>query len=255
MADCGDTSGGGEVVDLLEDRGGPMATKTAEQKPEEAVASTGAVATSGGDGVQEQQQETAGGEVTCAIEAEPRATVQAGAVGPRIDPAGPSSAVEGSPVVRGSSDVAGSNDTRGDDIGPIESPLRDSAKGKGVIAEEERVEEVRIEEVQTTEVAPVEIREEDIAFRPPVTAATSSHHVPITYADIAEHAPDKLLAKLLEDHPIIGEYVLKAKEDRAWAFKAAKAAARAEREAERERAGSEGLAADIEAEERDAEEA
>ncbi|KAI8559737.1 hypothetical protein RHMOL_Rhmol04G0197600 [Rhododendron molle] len=77
----------------------------------------------------------------------------------------------------------------------------------------------------------------------------------VTYADIAEHAPDELLAKLLEDHPVLGKYVLKAKEDRARAIEAAEAAARAEREAERERAGSEGLAADIEAEERDAEEA
>ncbi|KAI8530257.1 hypothetical protein RHMOL_Rhmol11G0042400 [Rhododendron molle] len=131
----------------------------------------------------------------------------------------------------------------------------DSAKGKGDVIEEEHVEEVRIEEVQTTEATPVEIREEDIAFRPLAGTATSSRHVPITYADITKHAPDKILARVLENHPEIREYVLKAKEDRARAIEEAEATARAEREAGRERARPEGLAADMEAEERDAEEA
>ncbi|KAI8538441.1 hypothetical protein RHMOL_Rhmol09G0103800 [Rhododendron molle] len=159
--------------------------------------------------------------------------------------------VEGPPMVeRGSGGVGGSGAV-GDDTEPSQTPPRDSAKGKGAVTEEEHAEEVRIEEVQTTEAAPVEIREEDIAFRPPAGAATSSHHVPITYADIAEHAPDELLAKLLEDHPVIGEYVLKAKEDRARAIEEAEAIARAKRE----RAARERLAADMEANEREAEEA
>ncbi|KAI8572178.1 hypothetical protein RHMOL_Rhmol01G0178100 [Rhododendron molle] len=81
-------------------------------------------------------------------------------------------------------------------------------------------------------------------------AATSSRHVPITLDDVAEHSTDEILAKLLEDNPVIGEYVLKAKEDRARAIEASEAAARAERE----RAGPGGLAADVEAEEREAEE-
>ncbi|KAI8547467.1 hypothetical protein RHMOL_Rhmol07G0198100 [Rhododendron molle] len=123
---------------------------------------------------------------------------------------------------------------------------RDPTKGKGVAVEEEQVEEK-----QTTEATTVEIREENITFRPPVTAATSSRHVPITLDDVAEHTPDEILAKLLEDHPIIGEYILKAKEDRARAIEGSEAAAWAERE----RAGPGGLAADVEAEERDAKEA
>ncbi|KAI8567922.1 hypothetical protein RHMOL_Rhmol02G0158600 [Rhododendron molle] len=53
------------------------------------------------------------------------------------------------------------------------------------------------------------------------------------------------------DNPIIGEFVLKAKDERARAIEASEAAERAERE----RAGPEGLAADIEAEERAVEEA
>ncbi|KAI8560174.1 hypothetical protein RHMOL_Rhmol04G0235600 [Rhododendron molle] len=179
--------------------------------------------------------------------------------GPRGSSSEPGNAgmvVEGPPMVeRGSGGVGGSGAV-GDDTELSQTPPRDSAKGKGAITEEEYAEEVRIEEVQTTEAAPVEIREEDIAFRPPAGAATSSRHVPITYADIAEHAPDELLAKLLEDHPVIGEYILKAKEDRARAIEEAEAVARAERErAGRERAESEGLAADIEAEEREAKEA
>ncbi|KAI8559815.1 hypothetical protein RHMOL_Rhmol04G0204100 [Rhododendron molle] len=87
--------------------------------------------------------------------------------------------------------------------------------------------------------------------RPAATAATSSSHVSVTKYDIAEHLPDEMLAKLLEDNPTIGEMVLKAKEDRARAIEASEAAERAERE----RAGPRGLAADVEAEEREAEEA
>ncbi|KAI8572908.1 hypothetical protein RHMOL_Rhmol01G0237500 [Rhododendron molle] len=153
---------------------------------------------------------------------------------------GPNSTIEGLPVIGGSGDVAGSSGTGGGDNGPSESPPRDSAKGKRVAIEEE----------QTTEVASVEIREENIEFRPPVTAATSSRHVPITLDDVAEHAPDEILAKLLEDNPVIREYVLKAKEDRARAIEASEAAARAERE----RAGPGGLVADVEAEEKEVEE-
>ncbi|KAI8530163.1 hypothetical protein RHMOL_Rhmol11G0034100 [Rhododendron molle] len=248
MVDHGDGSGGGEVVDRPEDRGGPMASETVEERLEEAVASTGAAATNGGDGVQEQQQETASDEVPRAVEEEPRARDQAGAVGSNSEPENSGMVAEGPPMVeRGSGDAEGSG-AIGDETGLSGSPPRDSTKGKGVVIEEEHVEEVHIEEVQTTEADPVEVRAEDVAFRPPAGAATSSRHVPVTYADIAEHALDELLAKLLEDHPVIREYVLKAKEDRARAIEAAEAAAKAEREAERERAG-EGLAADVEAEE------
>ncbi|KAI8572232.1 hypothetical protein RHMOL_Rhmol01G0181800 [Rhododendron molle] len=162
---------------------------------------------------------------------------------------------EGPPVVDRSSGGAEGSGAVGENPESNESPPRDSAKGKGVIIEEEQVERVQIELVQTVEADPVEIREEDIAFRPPAGAATSSRHVPVTYDDIAEHTPDEILARVLEQHPEIGEYILKAKEDRAKAVEAAEAAARAEREAEGERAGSEGLAADVEAEEAEAEEA
>ncbi|KAI8571325.1 hypothetical protein RHMOL_Rhmol01G0111000 [Rhododendron molle] len=132
--------------------------------------------------------------------------------------------------------------------GPSGSPPRDPAKGKSaVIAEEEKP----TEEEQTTEAPPVEIREEDIAFRPPVTAATSSRHIPITFDDITEHTPDEILARLLEERPDIGEIVLKAKEDRARAIEAAEDAERAERE----RKDREEPLRDMEAEERAAEEA
>ncbi|KAI8559985.1 hypothetical protein RHMOL_Rhmol04G0219600 [Rhododendron molle] len=79
---------------------------------------------------------------------------------------------------------------------------RDSARGKGVVAEEE----------ETTEIH-VEYKEDDVVFRPAATAATSSSHVPITKYDIAEHLPDAMLAKLLEENPLIGEMVLRAKEE------------------------------------------
>ncbi|KAI8547524.1 hypothetical protein RHMOL_Rhmol07G0202600 [Rhododendron molle] len=201
---------------------------------------------SGGDASEDDRRAT---------EPDARATEQAGAVGSSSGPEDSGMVAEGPPMVeRGSGGAEGSRAV-GDDIEPSQTPLRDSAKGKWAVIEEEHVDEVRMEKEQTTEAAPVEIREEDIAFRPPASAARSSRHVPITYADIAEHAPDEILARVLENHPEIGEYVLKAKEDRAKAIEAAEAVARAEREAGRERAGPEGLAADMEAEERDAEEA
>ncbi|KAI8572225.1 hypothetical protein RHMOL_Rhmol01G0181700 [Rhododendron molle] len=255
MAEHGSNEGGGEVVDQPEDRGGMMEHETGDQAVGEAVGVTNAVAMSGGDGEQEQQQEVGDDEDRRASEVEPRATEHATAAGSISEPVGTNTEARASPVVGGSSGDAENSGTIGDETGPNGSPPRDSGKGKGVVIEEEHVEEVQIEREQTTEAAPVEIREEDIAFRPPAGAATSSRHVPITYDDIAEHAPDEILASVLEQHPEIGEYVLKAKVDRAKAIEAAEAAARAEREAEGERAGSEGLAADIEAEERDAEEA
>ncbi|KAI8529850.1 hypothetical protein RHMOL_Rhmol11G0006400 [Rhododendron molle] len=146
---------------------------------------------------------------------------------------------EGSPELGGSSgDVEGSGAV-GDDTGPSQTPPRDSTKGKGVAVEEER----------TTEI-PIPFREDDVAFRPAASEATSSSHVQVTKYDIAEHLPNELLAKLLEDNINIGEFVLKAKEDRARAIEASEAAERAERE----RAGPEGLVNDMEAEKREAEE-
>ncbi|KAI8559580.1 hypothetical protein RHMOL_Rhmol04G0185400 [Rhododendron molle] len=245
MAEHGDSGGGGEVVDHSENRGGPMSVKEADQTAAEPIRIEGAEITSGGNGGKGYEQETAGVEESRAVNGKPRTTDQAGAVGPRVDPAGPSSMVESLSVIRGSGNVVGSGGARGDDFGPSGSPPRDLTKGEGLAVEEEHVEEE-----QTTEVAPSEIREEDIVFRPPVTAAIASRHVLITLDDVAEHTPDEILTKLLEDNPIIGEYVLKAKEDRAMAIEASEAAA----PAERERAGPEGLVEDMEVEEREAEE-
>jgi hypothetical protein len=138
-------------------------------------------------------------------------------------------------AVPSGSDVAGGEANGSDGLaereGPSVSPPRDPARGKGIARAEETPE------------VPVIIREEDILFRP---AATSSSHIPITTHDVAEHLPDEMLAKLLEDNPLIGEIVLKAKEDRARAIEASEAAERAERE-QRER---EELLRDMEAEER-----
>ncbi|KAI8530384.1 hypothetical protein RHMOL_Rhmol11G0054100 [Rhododendron molle] len=255
MADHGTGGGEGEVIDQSEDRGGPMAVEEVGRTAAEPAGVEGVVLTSGGDGEQGHGQEAAGGENPRGVESETRARDQAGVVEPNREPEGSGMMAEGPPVVEGVSGGAGGSGAVGDKTGLSGSPPRDSAKGKGAVIAEEQVEEVHIEEVRTTKADPVEVREEDIAFRPPAGAATSSRHVPITYDDIAEHTPDEILARVLEQHPEIGEYILKAKEDRARVIEAAEAAARAEREAERERAGPEGLAADVEAEEREAEEA
>ncbi|KAI8538176.1 hypothetical protein RHMOL_Rhmol09G0081700 [Rhododendron molle] len=138
------------------------------------------------------------------------ATVLAGAVGSIVESGGSGTVAEGSPIVGGGSLGDGGSSSAVDDIlGPNASPPRDLARGKGVATEEE----------ETTEI-PVEYREQDIAFRPAETAATSSRHVPVTKQDIAEHLPDDRLAKLLEENPEIGEIVLKAKEERARAIAA-----------------------------------
>ncbi|KAI8547397.1 hypothetical protein RHMOL_Rhmol07G0192500 [Rhododendron molle] len=251
MADHGTGGGEGEVVDHPSDRGEQMAVEETDQTVAEPARVEGAVLTDGGDAIQDREQEAAGGENPRAIEGESRARDHAGAVGSSSEPEVSGMVAEGPPVVDRSSGAG----AVGDDAGPSQTPPRNSAKGKETVIAEEPVEEEQMEKEQTTEDAPVEIREEDIAFRPPASAATSSRHVPITYDDIAEHTPDEILARVLEQHPEIGEYILKAKEDRARVIEAAEAAARAEREAERERAGPEGLAADIEAEEAEAEEA
>ncbi|KAI8555692.1 hypothetical protein RHMOL_Rhmol05G0193800 [Rhododendron molle] len=248
--------GGGEVVDRSEDRGSSMAVEETNLTAAEPIGVEGAVAAGGGDGIQGREQEGGDQENPHAAEGEPRARVGTGVVEPSSEPVDSGMVVEERlPALGGNSGGDSSSGAVGDDSGPGQTPPRDSAKGKGAVIEEEHVEEVQIEREQTTEATTAEIREADIAFIPPVTVATSSRHVPITYDDIAEHTPDEILVKLLEDHPEIGEYVLKAKEDRARAIEAAEAAARAERETERERAGPEGLAADVEAEEREAEEA
>ncbi|KAI8550660.1 hypothetical protein RHMOL_Rhmol06G0124700 [Rhododendron molle] len=225
-----------------------MSVMEADHTAAKPIGIEGAEITDDDDGSGGQQQEASSGEDHRATEAEPRVTVVVGAVGPSSEPVHSSMAVENQTAVGGSSDNVGGSGTVGDDddIGPSGSPPRDPAKGKGIAPEEEQAEKE-----QTTKAATVEIREENIAFKPPVTAATSSRHVSITLEDVAEHATDEILAKLLEDNPVIGEYVWKAKEDRARAIEAFEAAVRAERE----RAGPGGLAADVEAEEREAEEA
>ncbi|KAI8559630.1 hypothetical protein RHMOL_Rhmol04G0188300 [Rhododendron molle] len=225
MADHGDGGNGGEVVNQPDDRGGPMESHGGDQTATEEITGTGAVVANGGDCGENQQQEIGDEEKGRVTEENPRATVLTGVVGSILAAEGLSTVAEGSSVVGGSSGDGGSSGAMGDVPGPNGSPPRDSARGKGVAASEEPVEEE-----QPIGATPVEIREEDIAFRPLVMAATSSRHIPITFDDIAEHTPDEILARLLEERPNIGEYVLKAKEERARAIKATKAAERAERE-------------------------
>ncbi|KAI8535482.1 hypothetical protein RHMOL_Rhmol10G0177900 [Rhododendron molle] len=194
----------------------------------------------GGGEVVDRSEDREGPMEHHATEGDPRVTEEVGAVRPSAEPVNSDIvAEERSSGVGGNSSEASNSGAVGDESRPNQTLPRDSAKDKSVVDAETEI----------TEDATLEIREEDIAFRPPMTAATSSRHVPITLDDVAEHALDEIFAKLLEDNPVIGEYVLKAKEDRARAIEASEAAVRAERE----RTGLGGLAADIEAEEREAE--
>lgn len=107
---------------------------------------TGAVAIDNGNGDQGQQQEVGDESVR-------RASKETKAVGSVFQPLDPSMAAGGSLVTCGCSGDVGGSGANGGDIGPSGSPLRDSAKGKGVVTEEE----------ETTEV-PAEYREEDVMF-------------------------------------------------------------------------------------------
>ncbi|KAI8535752.1 hypothetical protein RHMOL_Rhmol10G0198200 [Rhododendron molle] len=245
MADDGMISGSGEVVDHPRDEGASMEPTIGDQTATGETAVVSAVALDGGEGGANQQQEVGDEENPHATEENPRATVPTGAVGSISEAGGLGVEVEGPAMIGGSS---GSGGAMGDDPGPNEFPPRDPTKGKSTVIVEE---ENPIEEEQTTEEPPIEIREQDIAFRPPASAATSSRHVPITFDEIAEHTPNEILARLLEERPDIGEYVLKAKEERARAVEAGVAAEKAERK----RKDREEPLRDMEAEERVAEEA
>ncbi|KAI8555313.1 hypothetical protein RHMOL_Rhmol05G0165100 [Rhododendron molle] len=122
MAEESGNGGGGEVVDQSEDRGQPMAAEERVQQLLEVVASIGADTMRGGDGNQGREQETAGGDVRCAIEEEP---------------GGLSTEARASPVIEGSSGGVSGSGAIGDDTGPSQTPSRDSAKSKGVTVEEE----------------------------------------------------------------------------------------------------------------------
>ncbi|KAI8571970.1 hypothetical protein RHMOL_Rhmol01G0162400 [Rhododendron molle] len=251
MAEHGGDGVDGDVINQPENRGGPMAVEETDQTMANPVGVEDTVVEEGGDDGGNREQATGGEENRRASETEPCATEPARAVESISEPAGMNTEARASPTVGGSSGGVEGSGVVGDDPGPSRTPLRDSAKGKEAVIAEEPVEEEQMGKEQTTEVAPVEIREEDIAFRPPASAATSSRHVPITYDDIAEHTPDAILARLLEERPDIGELVLKAKEDRARAVEAAETAERAERE----RKDREEPLRDMETEERAAEEA
>ncbi|KAI8542676.1 hypothetical protein RHMOL_Rhmol08G0157000 [Rhododendron molle] len=106
-----------------------------------------------GDGGEDQQQETGDAEKDRVREGNPRATVLTETVGPRIEFAGSGAVAKGLPMVGGRSGGGGSSGAVGDDPGPNGSLLRDLARGKGVMAEEEKATEV-----------PVEYREQDVAF-------------------------------------------------------------------------------------------
>ncbi|KAI8560438.1 hypothetical protein RHMOL_Rhmol04G0255200 [Rhododendron molle] len=209
----------------------------------EVVTSTSAVVASGGDGGSGQQQEVGDAEKDRATEENLCTTVLAGAVGSIVESGGSGTVAEGLSIVGGSSDGGGSSGAVGDVPGPNGSPPRDPARGKSIVIAEE--------EEEPTEVPVVEYREQDVAFRPTASAVTSSRHIPVTKQDIVEHLPDDMLAKLLEENPLIGEMVLKAKEEQAQAITTWEAAEKAERE----RKDREEPLQEMEAKERAAEEA
>ncbi|KAI8530228.1 hypothetical protein RHMOL_Rhmol11G0039800 [Rhododendron molle] len=154
MADHGDNSGDGDVVDRPEDRGGPMETQTEDQQLAEGTECTNAVVTESGGGGRDQQQEACDEEKHHAMEVDPRAMELAGAVGPRVEPSDLGMAVGGATVTGDSSGNPGGSGAMGDDLGPTGSPPRDSTRGKwAVIAEEKATEEERAHAIAASEAA------------------------------------------------------------------------------------------------------
>ncbi|KAI8559727.1 hypothetical protein RHMOL_Rhmol04G0196600 [Rhododendron molle] len=109
MADHGDGGGEEEVVDRLEDRGGPMEVNTGDQQPAEAGGVEGAVVAGHDKGDGGCEQEVGGGDERRPTEAEPRAIKEARAVEPVVRPLDPNMTVASSVVSSGGSRNAGSS--------------------------------------------------------------------------------------------------------------------------------------------------
>lgn len=144
----------------------------------------------GGSGDQSLEPEASQGGDERVLEGVPRATEEAETVGVAVQILDPHTAVGGSKVIGSGSGGAGASGVGEDYTGLSRSPPRDSAKGKGVVTEEEQALE-----------APFEYREEDVLFRP---TATSSGHRPITKHDIAKYLSDEALASFLRTTPPSG---------------------------------------------------
>ncbi|KAI8559728.1 hypothetical protein RHMOL_Rhmol04G0196700 [Rhododendron molle] len=184
-----------------------MEIETESEQAVTAIASPGAGVSKGGDGSLGQEQEVEGGSDRHAPEGHSHVSEETGAVEPIVKLMGSSTVVGDSVAVGGSLKTTGGSGAEGGDVGPSGSPLRDLARGKGIMTDEE----------ETTEVS-IEIRPEG-----------SSSHRPITKEDVAEFLSDEGLVRLHKEYPAVRITVLKAKEDRARKIAASKAAARVER--------------------------
>ncbi|KAI8535447.1 hypothetical protein RHMOL_Rhmol10G0175000 [Rhododendron molle] len=94
MAEHGNSGSEGEVVDRVEDQGGPMETQTCDRMAVEEAVGVSAVVASGGDGEPYQQQEIGDEEKDHATEVNPHATVLTGAVGSVLEVGGSGLLVE-----------------------------------------------------------------------------------------------------------------------------------------------------------------
>lgn len=95
-------------------------------------------------------------------------------------------------IGRGLSGVGGSGSSSGGGDIRAESPPRDPAKGKGAVVAKEASRATSVELVE---------------FRP---AARSSGHGPITRGDFAEYVGEEVLARLLQENPIVVAAILVA---------------------------------------------
>lgn len=180
MADYGGNGGSGDVVDRLMDEGATMEPEEEDQTAAEMTAGKGA-AVGGGGGDRSDQQPVVEDEAgRRALEGDSHAPKTSKAVGPGADAIDTSMNVEGSETVDGSSGGA-----RGGDVELSESPPRDSARGKGVLVEEE---------------VPMEVQTGPVEFQP---AVRSSSHKPVSKGDFVEFVDDATLAQLLRDNTAV----------------------------------------------------
>lgn len=128
MADKGNGGDGGDVVDRLEDEGGPIEIETEDRTTTMEVASQGATVEGGDDEGPDPRPEVEDEGDGRACEGDPHVLEEIGAVGPAVEPLGSSIAVGGSVTIGDSSGGARGSGASGEDVGPSQSPLRVSAR-------------------------------------------------------------------------------------------------------------------------------
>lgn len=188
----GNNSGGDEGVRPKDEVEAPR-PEINDQIAEGVKASIGARNSSSGNGDESHAKEVGSDGDRSAPVTEQRMPVTVEAEGPRIRRLDLRGAIEGIVITGSGLGGAGGSGSSGGggDVRP-ESPPRDPVRGKGVVVAEEASGDVPVELVE---------------FKP---AAESLGHRPITHGDFTEYVGEGVLARLLQENPMVVTAVLAA---------------------------------------------